>query len=391
MIYRRFGKTGLQMPVLSAGFMRSMHSWHQVAESEIPRTSQDNMEAIVNRALEVGINHFETARGYGSSEIQLGKVLREIPRKRFLLQTKIPPADNPAQFRRNFEDSLSRLGLARVDLLALHGMNDYRSLWQICRPNGCLHMARKIQGEGLAGHIGFSGHGPADVILQAVRQENGGGFDYVNLHWYYINQEKSRVLEAAAARDMGVFIISPTDKGGLLQKPPVKMQSLCQPLSPMQFNDLYCLGRPEIHTISIGAAAPGDFAEHLTALDKLASSRELITRIDDRLREEMARKTGHQRPEEMIDSFPSWDATPGYINIRYIVWLLNLARGWDLIEYATRQYRKLGIEVRWVPGNNAAHAGEVDLAALASKAGIDCDALTNLLQEAHDLFGSGPE
>jgi predicted aldo/keto reductase-like oxidoreductase len=35
----------------------------------------------------------------------------------------------------------------------------------------------------------------------------------------------------------------------------------------MQFNDLYCLARPEVHTLSCGVARPGDFDEHVAALE----------------------------------------------------------------------------------------------------------------------------
>ena len=41
-------------------------------------------------------------------------------------------------------------------------------------------------------------------------------FDYVNLHWYFINQTNSKVINLANKHDLGVFIISPTDKGGHL-------------------------------------------------------------------------------------------------------------------------------------------------------------------------------
>lgn len=387
MLYRRFGKTGLQMPVLSAGYMRSMHTWTNVPAEEIPVASQINLKAIVNRALELGINHFETARGYGSSEQQLGLALQSVPRDSVLVQTKVPPFSDPQQFRQNFEESLSRLGLARVDLLAIHGINDYRTLWQVCRRNGCLQTARQLQQEDLADHIGFSGHGPVDVILEAVRHESDGGFDYLNLHWYYINQVNSPALEEAVARDMGVFIISPTDKGGMLQQPSEKLQALCHPLSPIRFNDLYCLSRPEIHTISVGASRPGDFDEHVAALDLLGSSREQVREIDLRLQSAMQEQTGSDRPEE-AGKYPAWDEIPGNINISYILWLLNLATGWGLLGYARRQYRKLGVQLRWVPGNNAAEALQFDLSAIAKKAGLENEELQKLLAEAHGLLGS---
>src|SRR5512140_3642102 len=72
MKYRRFGRTELSMPVLSCGGMRYQHKWSDVEPNEIPPDNQANLEAAVHRALELGINHIETARGYGTSEMQLG-------------------------------------------------------------------------------------------------------------------------------------------------------------------------------------------------------------------------------------------------------------------------------------------------------------------------------
>jgi predicted aldo/keto reductase-like oxidoreductase len=188
MIHRRFGRTGLDMPVLSAGFMRAMYSWQHLPAAEIPPASQRNFAEVVRTALDLGINHFETANAYGTSEQQLGRALRDIPRDSFFLQTKVQPAARPKKFIEDFHASLSRLGVERVDLLAIHGINDYRALWQACREDGCLAAARRLQQQGKVGAVGFSGHCPVDVIVEAVRHGADGGFDYVNLHWYYIYQ-----------------------------------------------------------------------------------------------------------------------------------------------------------------------------------------------------------
>src|SRR6185295_16699721 len=89
----------------------------------------------------------------------------------------------------------------------------------------------------------------------------------------------------ADARDMGVFIISPNDKGGKLYIPPPKLVDFCRPLTPMQFNDLYCLARPEVHTLSCGAARPGDFDEHVRALDHYDRIADAIAPIEQRWRD----------------------------------------------------------------------------------------------------------
>ena len=84
MKYRRFGRTEIQMPVFSCGGMRYQFKWQDVAPSEIPAEGQANLEATIHRALELGINHIETARGYGTSEMQLGAVLPQLPRDKII-------------------------------------------------------------------------------------------------------------------------------------------------------------------------------------------------------------------------------------------------------------------------------------------------------------------
>ena len=80
MFYRRFGRTNVQMPVFSCGGMRYQQSWND--QDPFTAESQKNLEACIHRSLEVGINHIETARGYGTSEEQLGHVLPKLPREK---------------------------------------------------------------------------------------------------------------------------------------------------------------------------------------------------------------------------------------------------------------------------------------------------------------------
>src|ERR1041385_3357814 len=128
MKYRRFGRTELSMPVFSCGGMRYQFKWQDVDPRIIPHENQQNLEATIRRAFELGINHFETARGYGSSEMQLGRILPTLPRDRIIVQTKIVPHKNPKNFLRAFETSLKYLRLEYVDLLALHGINQRQLL-----------------------------------------------------------------------------------------------------------------------------------------------------------------------------------------------------------------------------------------------------------------------
>ena len=94
MIYRRFGRTELQMPVFSCGGMRYQHSWKDEEAEGITNEGQANLEATIRRSVELGINHIETARGYGTSELQLGRILPKFDREKIIVQTKVAPCES---------------------------------------------------------------------------------------------------------------------------------------------------------------------------------------------------------------------------------------------------------------------------------------------------------
>jgi predicted aldo/keto reductase-like oxidoreductase len=391
-MYRRFGKTELDIPILSFGCMRSMHSWQPAQAAEIPESSQDNLKQIVEKALFHGINHFETAHGYGSSEQQLGRILPHLPRNDFILQSKAVPSDDPEEFIAKVKLSMTRLGVDRLDLLALHGLNDYRSLWQCCRKNGCLAAARKLQDAGLVDHIGFSGHAPTDVILQALGHQEDGGFEFCNIHWYYIFDANREAIDYADAHDIGIFIISPSDKGGHLHSPTPLLQELCTPLSPMLFNDLYCLDKEGVCTISVGASKAHHFDEHLKVLRFLESGdRTEFQAAEARLRAAMAEVSGYERPDHHWHSFPGWESAPGNINIKMTLWLANLYRAWGMKNFARERYGMLNRGSSWVQGNDGARAAELDFSETLKPDEFSAERLKELLVEAHAILKSAKE
>ena len=196
---RRFGRTEIEMPMLSLGGMRFQQSWKDLDSKDVTADNQKRLEEILIHSIKCGMHHIETARHYGTSELQLGWALKKVPDSKRIIQTKIPPNDDPNVFEAELELSFDRLQCQKIDLVSIHGLNLPEHLEQSIRSGGCLDVIRRWQKNGRIGHVGFSTHAPTDLIVKAIKT---GKFDYVNLHWYFIRQENDLALDVARKFDI---------------------------------------------------------------------------------------------------------------------------------------------------------------------------------------------
>ncbi len=345
MEYRRFGKTNLHVSVINLGTMRYKHVWDK-PEDDIPEDTIEQCKTSVQLAMKNGINLIETAYGYTKSEHCLGKVLIEelsIPRNKYYLMTK-GHAPSASKARDLVEKQLKALKTDRLEFYAWHGINNQELFVKSCRKRGPVEELLKMKEEGIIDNVGFSTHGPLEVICRAIET---GLFSFVNLHYYYFFRRNYGAIALAEARDMGVLIISPNDKGGKLFSPPPVLKEITDPYSPVQWNARFCLSMPAVHTLAFGITGPQQFDEirgiFPTSIPLTPKDQEIMFNLKRR---------------ELLDKYSSYEGydlqgDPSGINIPDILRLRKMWKCYDMKEFAQYRYNMLEPDDTWIPGNFA--------------------------------------
>lgn len=333
MQYRRFGKTNLDWSVFSLGTMRCL-------------ASEENAINTIYKSVALGINHLETAPGYGNSEQYLGSAIANglpVSRENFYVTSKISPQVPPTEVSRSIDQSLTRLNINYLDCLAIHGINTWEHLHRVV--NGEYFKAIQIAiADGRVRHLGFSTHGSLDLILGAIDTDV---FEFINLHYYYFFQHNAPAVALAQKKDLGIFIISPADKGGQLYNPSSTLQQLCHPFSPLEINYRFLLSNPQITTLSFGAANP----EELDPIVNFGNRTEPLTPAEQETFQRLETHATKTLKLEHCHQCYACLPCPETIQIPEILRLRNLTVAYDMSDYGQYRYRMFENAGHWFPGN----------------------------------------
>jgi uncharacterized protein len=209
---RTFGKTGVKLTVIG------------LASGRFPLISTEEAIALTRRAVELGINYFDTAHGYwnGHSEEVYGKVLPAV-RGAVFLTTKATD-----RTRRGAEDqlnlSLKRLGTDYVDLWQVHGIQDKADVARVFAPGGAIEAFEAAKKAGKCRFIGFTGHHDPLAHLEMLKNYDRWDSILMPLHIadpLYLSFEE-QVLPKAVERAMGIQGMKNLCNAKLLQNFSVK-------------------------------------------------------------------------------------------------------------------------------------------------------------------------
>ena len=158
---RPFGKTGVELPILSLGCQR-------LVDEE--GCSQDQAVAILEQALKRGVCYFDTAPAYseGESERRVGLVAMS-RRVDMWIATKVNETTRDGA-RRQLEASLGRLQTDHVEEVRLHNVFNFDRLDAMTSKDGALQALIEARDEGLVRFISISGHANPQVLVEAIRR-----------------------------------------------------------------------------------------------------------------------------------------------------------------------------------------------------------------------------
>ena len=219
MLYRK-DRYGKPLSQLGFGCMRFTKKGNEI--------DLEKAKAEVLRAVELGVNYFDTAYAYPGNEICLGKIVNDLGiRDQIHIATKLPQyiVRKPESIEKIFREELERLQTDYIDYYLMHMMTDYAE-WEHLKALGIEEWIAGRKAEGSIRQVGFSYHGDTEMFLKLL---NAYDWDFCQIQYNYLDvssQAGAEGLQAAYRKGIPVIIMEPLRGGKLVELPTKALERL---------------------------------------------------------------------------------------------------------------------------------------------------------------------
>ena len=274
MEYRTFGHTGVEVSILGFGCMRL-----PVVEGDVTRIDEEKATEMVQHAIRMGVNYFDTAFPYhsaspaegGASEPFLGRALKNGYREKVYVATKLPAwlVASPADMDRFLDLQLERLDSGPIDFYLLHSLN--RASWGKLEQHGVVDFLERARKSGKIRFAGFSFHDEADLFTEIMERY---AWDFCQIMYNYFDEhfQAGRAgLHLASERGVAAVVMEPLRGGaladGLPQEAIREFRQVSPQRSAVEWAFRWLWRQPEISTVLSGMTTMDQLVENLKLAD----------------------------------------------------------------------------------------------------------------------------
>lgn len=265
MQYRVDPKSGNKLSILGFGCMRFPRNLNQI---DIKKS-----ERLVLKAIENGVNYFDTAYIYGGSEEAFGEILyKNNIRDKIFIATKLPhtKCQRYEDFDVLFNTQLERLHTDYIDYYLIHNLSDTKSWNRLCEMGIEKWIAEKKTSRKIK-QLGFSFHGMYDEFSLLLDTYN---WDFCQIQYNYLNthyQAGTAGLKKAAEKGLPVIVMEPLLGGRLANGLPQKAVNLFKnanaKLSPAAWAFRWLWDQEEVSVVLSGMNDDAQIDENLELAD----------------------------------------------------------------------------------------------------------------------------
>ena len=380
MHYRELGKTGIKASILGFGAMRLPTSDPGDPTSII----EDEAIKIIRQAIDAGVNYVDTAYVYhrGSSEVLVGKALKDGYREKVSIMTKNPvgKVEKTEDFEKLLDEELERFDIDYIDVYLFHGLSWKRYEEKVI-PLNLIEKAKELKKAGKIKHIGLSSHDKPENVKKLLDLDV---FEVILLQYNILDNQYHDVIHYAASKGIGVTVMGPVAGGRLALEPPEDLQEYLTK-GKETFTDLAFKHVWSNPNVSVALSGMGDeqmvksniefaSAKVHTLTDKEKDNVKIIGETYKKLSDLVCTQCGYCEPCEQS------------VNIRQVLKQLIHwdVYGWDM---AKRYYNMIGISPMF-PGKNATGCTECGECLDKCPQGIP---IIDKLKEAHEKLADKKE